>query len=363
MTRAKSRSKSNRLKKWILGINISFILLLALTYATPLFPVEKWGWFSLLTLAYPFILLSNVLFALGWIFFGSWYFILSAVAILSGIPHHQRYIQIIPSGKKNTCEESIRLLTYNTRGLSMVPVQKDADYSIRIDSLYNALADLKEFPDIICLQEAYKGEMIAKKFDMEYSYHGPRSSLWLLSRYPIVKKGVLEGEEESPSVIWADIRTPQGLLRVYNMHLVSNRVTHTAEELIQDMDLQNENTWSRVKFIVSRYRRTTEKRAREALVIHEHLQKCPHPAVVAGDGNDPPISHTYKVLRKGLRDSFVAKGFGLGTTYESTFPLLRIDYVFGTGNVIFKDHHTHHINYSDHYPVSTGICLETDSGS
>lgn len=364
MTRAKSKPKAGRLKKVILIINFFFIFILALTYVTPLVSVEKWGWLSLFALTYPFVLLINVLFAAGWIFFRSWNAVFSIIAILAGLAHHQRYIQLFPSGNSaSSCEESIRLLSYNTRGLSLVPVGKDADYTIRIDSMYNALVDLKDFPDIICLQEAYKGDMIAKRFGFAHSYHGPKSSLWILSRFPIQKKGHLEGSESSPSAIWTDIKTPQGMLRVYNMHLVSNRITNTTEELIHDMDLQNENTWERIKFIMRRYRNTTQMRAKEASTIHKHLSECDHAAVIAGDGNDPPISHTYKVLSKGLQDSFVEKGFGISTTYESTLPLLRIDYVFGTKEIIFKDHSTHHISYSDHYPVSAGICLKPKTGS
>jgi len=363
MTRAKSKTKAGRLKKLMLVINFFFIVILALTYITPLVSVEKWGWLSLFTLAYPFTLLINALFAVGWIFFRSWYAIFSVIAILIGLAHHQRYIQIFPSGNSSaSCKESIRLLSYNTRGLTMVPVEEDADYTIRIDSMYNALMDLKEFPDIICLQEAHKGNMIAKRFGMDYTFHGPKSSLWLLSRYPIIKKGYLDGSEESPSAIWADIRTPQGVMRVYNMHLVSNRVTNTAEELINDMDLQK-NTWKKIKFIISRYRRTTQMRSYEASGIRKHLLSCKVPAIIAGDGNDPPISRTYHVLKKGLQDSFVEKGFGISTTYESTLPLLRIDYVLGTEDIIFKDHSTHHISHSDHYPISTGICIKPKTGS
>src|SRR5688572_14266929 len=364
MTRARSKPRSGRLKKLILLINFFFILILALTYATPMFAVERWGWFSLFALTYPFILLANVLFASGWVFFRSWYAILSTIAILIGLGHHQRYIQVFPSGKsKSACEESIRVLSYNLKGLSLVPVKKDANYNIRIDSMYNALTDLKEYPDIICLQEAQKGDLIAKRFGLKHSIHGPKSSLWLLSRYPIAKHGYIDGAEASPSCIWADINTPQGLLRVYNMHLVSNRVTNTTEELIQDMDLQNENTWYKIKFIMRRYRQTTQKRAQEASDIRTHLATCKHPAIIAGDGNDPPLSNTYKVLKKGLQDSFVEKGSGVSTTYESTLPLLRIDYVLGTNEINFKDHHTYHISYSDHYPVSTGICLPSKTGS
>lgn len=245
----------------------------------------------------------------------------------------------------------------------MVPVGKNDGMSVKIDSIYNALTDLKEYPDIICLQEAYSGDQIAKRFGLDHSIHGPKSTLWILSRYAIEKSGKVEGAESSPSSIWADIRTPQGILRVYNMHLVSNRVTTTTEELIEDMDLQNENTWNNIRFIVYRYRHTTQKRAAEAKTLRDHMASSKYPVIIAGDGNDTPLSHTYNVLKDGLKDSFEEKGFGVSTTYESRLPLLRIDYLFGTDNILFKDHTTHRISYSDHYPISSGICILSAEGS
>ena len=348
----------------MLWINFSLIFLLGLTYATPYISVDHWGWLSLLALAYPFILFANGIFALGWIFFRNWYALFSIVAIVAGMNLHQRYVRIIPSsGNSDACKESIRLLTYNMRGLSMIYVRKDAGIRAKIDSFYNVLTSLKEYPDIICLQEAIKGDLIAKRFGLDYSVHAPKSSLWLLSRYPILKNGQIEGAEESPSTMWADIQTPQGIMRVYNMHLVSNRVTNTTEELIQDMDLQDGNTWHNIRFIVSRYKYTTQKRAKEASTIRKHMESCKYPIVLSGDGNDTPLSHTYKVLKTGLKDSFEEKGLGLSTTYESQLPLLRIDYVLGSQGISFKDHVTHHIRYSDHFPVSTGICIQSRSGS
>lgn len=363
MTRAKSKSKAGRVFKLMLWINFFLVFLLVLTYATPYISVNRWGWLSLLALTYPFVLLANGIFSLGWIFFRQWFALFSIVALLAGVSFHKRYIQIFPSSKGGLCEESIRILTYNMRGLSMIYVRQDAGINAKIDTLFNVLADLKEFPDIICLQEAIKGDLIARRFGLEYSVHAPKSSLWLLSRYPILKNGQIEGAEVSPSTMWADLKTPQGVLRVYNMHLVSNRVTNTTEELIQDMDLQNENTWNNIRFIVSRYKYTTQKRALEASVVRTHMASCKYPAVLIGDGNDTPLSHTYKVLKTGLTDSFEEKGFGLSTTYESKLPLLRIDYVLGGPGILFKDHFTHHIRYSDHFPVSAGICIQSGDGS
>lgn len=362
MTRARSNARAGALKKWLLGINIFFLLLLLLTYATPYVRVETWGWLSLLALAYPFVLLANGVFAAVWLAWRKGYAALSLIAILAGMPNHMRYVKLFSlGGFQPSCAESIRLMSYNVRGLSMVPGSKNAGIQAKIDSLYRALNDLNEFPDILCLQEANSGDLIAKRFGMKHSLHAPKSSLWLLSRFPILKHGELPGAEESPSCMWADLKTPQGILRVYNMHLVSNRVTNTTEELIQDMDLRNENTWHNIRFVVKRYKQTTILRAKEAQTLRDHLAASPYPAVIAGDGNDTPLSHTYHVLSGGLKDSFLSRGFGLSTTYYSTLPLLRIDYLLGTAAVVFKDHTTHHLRYSDHYPVSTGICLNSGS--
>lgn len=364
MTRASNKPRSGRLKRWILALNVLLVLFLALTYATPFVSVESWGWLSLLALTYPFVLLCNGLMVLGWTFFQSHWAWLSAAMILIGLPFHGRYVKIfsIPANDAE-CLESIRLVSYNMRGLSLVPSAKNAGVAGKIDSLYEALSSLNEIPDILCLQEANSGEMIAKKFGLDHSLHAPKSTLWLLSRYPVIRQGILDGEEINPSCMWADLKTPQGLIRVYNMHLVSNRVTNTTEELINDMDLQNENTWNNIRFILSRYHRTTRKRAREANTIRQHMNECPHPAVLAGDGNDTPLSHTYHILSKGLRDSFRQSGAGPSTTYESKLPLLRIDYILGSEKVRFKSHQTHHIRHSDHYPIGAGICILPVEGS
>lgn len=364
MTRARNSQKNGLLKKWILGINGGFIVLLFLTYFTPYVNPSKWGVLSLLALTYPFIMFANGLFALGWLFFRQWYGVLSLIAILAGFGFHTRYVKLFSTGGGDkSCAESIRLISYNMRGLSLVPVKKGVGLEGKVDSLYKALVDVDELPDILCLQEVSGGELIAKRFGLNYSLHAPKSSLWLLSRYPVLKHGELDGAETSPSCMWADVKTPQGVLRVYNMHLVSNRVTNTAEELSQDMDLNNENTWHNIRFIVNRYRHTTKLRSKEAQTMRQHITQSPYPTIVAGDGNDTPLSHAYHLLAKGMTDSFKSRGSGLSTTYASRLPLLRIDYLLGSEGVQFLDHYTHPLRYSDHYPVSAGICLVDETGS
>jgi len=363
MTRAKNKRKAGILLKTVLALNLFFILLLILSYITPYVKVERWGWLTLLALTYPFVMMLNGCFAVAWLLNKRWYAIFSIITILAGMGVHGRYFKLFSLPAKTACPETIRVLSYNLRGMSMVPVEKGASAERRIESLYTALNEAKEFPDIFCIQEGSKGDYIGDQFGLKNVIHGSKSTLWILSRFPIVHQGELMGEENNPFCIWADIKTDQGMLRVYNMHLMSNRVTNTTEELIQDMDFQKENTWNSIRFIMSRYRFTTKLRSKEAALLHNHIQSCTYPALITGDANDTPISHTYRVLAEGLKDSFRERGSGFSTTYDSTLPLLRIDYLLGTSQIQFKDHITHHLSYSDHYPISSGICIKKEPGS
>ena len=70
------------------------------------------------------------------------------------------------------------------------------------------------------------------------------------------------------------------------------------------------------------------------------------------------LCHTHiTLLKKGLNDTFLDSGAGIGTTWIGTIPLLRIDYIFAskeldnTGLIKLKN------NLSDHYPVKASFNL------
>ena len=149
MTRAKNKRQTSFAKKWILAINLFFVLLLLLTYATPFVPVQKWGWLSLLALAYPFCMLLNGCFAFVWIMVRSWFWVFSIFAILIGFNVHSRYVKFISLGHgKVSCDETIRVLSYNMRGLTMVPTEKGSSKERKVEYVYNAISEEKEYPDI-----------------------------------------------------------------------------------------------------------------------------------------------------------------------------------------------------------------------
>ena len=68
--------------------------------------------------------------------------------------------------------------------------------------------------------------------------------------------------------------------------------------------------------------------AREVVQIKEDTA---HPIIVAGDFNSSPEFRSIRSLRDLLNDAWIEGGNGLGGTYPSHFPLVRIDAVLHSG--------------------------------
>ena len=93
------------------------------------------------------------------------------------------------------------------------------------------------------------------------------------------------------------------------------------------------------------------KRASQARVVKDHIDKSPFPVIVVGDFNDTPVSYAYTRIRKGLNDSFVNSGYGAGFTYKGNYPPNRIDYILYDNSLINSYFEIMKVKYSDHYPI------------
>src|SRR5690625_5823271 len=79
------------------------------------------------------------------------------------------------------------------------------------------------------------------------------------------------------------------------------------------------------------------------------MEAFPHKnIIVAVYFNNTPFSYNYKKLKGDMKDAFLEKGSGIGTTfYFDGFPL-RIDYILVSPNVKVKQFHTVKETFSDH---------------
>jgi endonuclease/exonuclease/phosphatase family metal-dependent hydrolase len=112
------------------------------------------------------------------------------------------------------------------------------------------------------------------------------------------------------------------------------------------------------KSIVKKLRQAYSIRGSQAETVRDELNNCPYPSVVCGDFNDVPNSYTYFQIRGNRQDAFLKKGAGIGRTYASISPTLRIDYILAAPQFSVLQCKKIEVSYSDHYPVIADLVLK-----
>ncbi|HEY1872287.1 MAG TPA: endonuclease/exonuclease/phosphatase family protein, partial [Chitinophagaceae bacterium] len=98
-------------------------------------------------------------------------------------------------------------------------------------------------------------------------------------------------------------------------------------------------------------------RSLQANTAKEQIKQSRHPVIVCGDFNDIPNSYTYFTVRGKLRDAFLIKGSGIGRTFNSISPTLRIDYVLPSKEFEVLQFKRVVRNLSDHYMLVADLKL------
>jgi endonuclease/exonuclease/phosphatase family metal-dependent hydrolase len=93
----------------------------------------------------------------------------------------------------------------------------------------------------------------------------------------------------------------------------------------------------------------------QADIIDQVRNNSPYPVVLTGDLNDVPNSYTYFKVRGSFKDAFLEKGYGIGRTFRSLSPTLRIDYIFTDPRFSVVQFKREKKDYSDHYMIVTDI--------
>lgn len=316
-------------------------------------PNKIWH-FSVLGLGYPFMLLGHVLFILFWAVRRDRYLLFSVACIVIGFIHFPGFFGWHFSHDTKDVEYEITVMTYNTAGLQGYGNDEAITEDGRLDRL-QSLAKEAGYPVIFCAQECkadYTVELLKKGLGYEHYYKSGGTTVF--SKFPFVQQGAVKYNNASFGV-WADLQSPQGIVRVYGVHLQSNQMTHTANKIATKGDLREKQTWRDIRFVLARYKNSAQVRARQAQVLARHMAASPHPVIVCGDLNDPPTSYVYHILSENLQDSFRERGGGIGVTFAGRLPALRIDYVLPAQSFKVLSHRIHHLELSDHFPVSVKL--------
>ena len=344
------------IKKVILVLNILLVVGLGFAYLSPHFdPNEIWI-FSIFGLFYPILLLLNLSLIVFWMFIDFKYLFISLAAILLGWNHLQSFVNFSSS---NNSKDELTILTYNLGFSYTVRSGPKSSRSLKKEALSSFFSSNSDV-DVFCLQESsnFSRDILKENFEKFHQHKVNGRGTFILSKYPILQHGEIRFGTNTNSCIWADIDLGKDTIRLYNMHLQSNQVSKDAIKVMDNVNLQEKETWNGTRGILGKYRATNKVRAKQSMRLAEHAANSQYPIIICGDGNDPPTSFTYKQLRSDMQDSFIESGTGIGTTYAGKIPMLRIDYIFVDNQFEVNTFKILQETFSDHYAVKGTYSLK-----
>ncbi|MBK6930130.1 MAG: endonuclease/exonuclease/phosphatase family protein [Saprospirales bacterium] len=332
-------------------ISAGVIVLTFLSYLAPYVNPALFRWLAFFGTAFPWWLLANLALLLVWGARVHRFALYHLGIILFGWQYVSGFVGF-NAGKDQTPENAFVLATHNLGGIFRGIHLEDGEWS-RIYAGYIRFLTDQGDPDILCLQETGLkfSRKMGEKMAYPYRFDLNRGGSSILSRYPILRGGQVPFGQPENASIWADIRIGKHIVRVYNVHLQSNKVTYDTERVLEEPNLQKEETWQEIKKVVRKVGSATQIRAGQAEKLRELLAACAHPVILCGDFNDTPNSYVYDRLSEGLNDTFRERGFGIGTTFAGAVPLLRIDYVLTDPVLKTYGCRVARGSVSDHYPV------------
>ncbi|MFZ0283276.1 MAG: endonuclease/exonuclease/phosphatase family protein [Bacteroidales bacterium] len=347
--------------KIFLALNIFFAASLILSYLAVHINPDIFALPAFFGLAYPYLLLFNILFVIIWALFLKFEALISVVVIAIGFTHFSNYLKISkPSGDKTG---TFRIESYNLRLFNYFESKNTANSEKMIlELLKNKQAE------VICLQEVYFTEdprqkekkilaAIGGNYYMHTKYIGSGKNRYYgivtLSKFPIVKRGDIIHPASSSLSIFSDILIGKDTFRIFNNHLQSFRLQRMERSFLRELTEASDDkeTIDEIKTISASLKNGFIRRAAQAKAVKLAIDNSLFPVIVAGDFNDTPVSYSYRKIRKGLFDAFVTSGYGAGFTYKGKYPPNRIDYILYDNSLKCKQFDIVKVKYSDHYPI------------
>ncbi|MCX6322464.1 MAG: endonuclease/exonuclease/phosphatase family protein [Bacteroidia bacterium] len=348
------------LYKILLAVNAFFAFALLMSYLAVHINPDDFALPAIFGLAYPYLLLINIIFAIIWAMLLKFEALISVVVIAIGFTHFSNYIKLIKPARDKT--NTFKVISYNVRLFNYFENKNSISSEKKILEFLKA-----QNPDILCLQEFFiLGNPTQKESDVKTALGGTYYShmkvlgsgknrfygIATFSRYPIIRKGEIIHPGSSSLSIYTDVLIQKDTFRIYNNHLQSFRLKRMERSFIEEMTTSdNKETMDDVKSLSVSLKKGFVRRAQQAQVVKDHINKSPFPVIVAGDFNDTPVSYVYRKIRKGLNDSFVNSGYGAGFTYKGNYPPNRIDYILYDKALINSYFEIIRVKYSDHYPI------------
>ncbi len=363
-------------KRIFIIANIVTVVLFLLACANAFLHPDKWWFFAILGLAFPFLLAINVGFLLFWLLFRSRWALLPLVALLVGYTNIRALIgfHFTAGFEQEKKENTIRILSWNVKWF---------DEQKKEEQRKSHRKEMMEFiqqqnADVLCFQEYFEPAANAGysnfrdivKLNYPYSFkaedwggrNGYRVGVAIFSRFPIIDTMRIRYDgpvklRAAESLIMCDLDVGGQTVRLFTTHLQSVLLQKKDYRDLAIIKKAEDSMVEASKSIVRKLKMGYSQRGDQVDQVRSLLDKSPYPEIITGDFNDVPNSYTYFRIRGNRQDAFVEKSGGLGRTFSNISPTLRIDYIMADRQFKVLQYKRHLLPYSDHYPVIADLQL------
>ena len=335
-------------------LNVVLTVSTFIAYALPFLAPKVFPILSVLTLFMPLFFILNGLFFIYWGIQFKKRMILSGLVLLMGITFINKFYKFSAKEYPKT-ENDFTVMSYNVR---LFNVFKWLD---RDDVPANILAFINDKnPDILCIQEFSNSANIdLKVYRHRYIFMDGKqikTAQAIFSKFPIIDQGIIFFPNSNNIVVFADIKKGKDIIRVYNMHLQSIKISPDVNEINENIDAIDQGKSQK---LFNRISKAFKKQQQQAEMIKEHKKDCPYPIIICGDLNNSAFSYVYRNIKGKLKDAFEEAGKGFGPTYKFRYYPARIDYVLADDKMTVKKFESFpEFENSDHYPIMAKLSME-----
>lgn len=343
------------INRTIFILNLILVVYTLFAYLSPFIDPADTVFFGVMGLGFPYLVFVNFICIVYWLILRSKNSWLSAICLIIGLPFLSNLFAINFFADKTPQGEFLTVATYNMQFAKPI-LFADQETEKRAAKKYETFLRTIDDIDVLCMQEfnAKTNSHLESATTFDHKYFLEGKTVAIFSKYPIINSGILEFGSQVNICLWTDIKKGDKTVRVYSAHLQSNQ-DKAEPPIILDMKAKESINTSGIIGLLKYYNKYTSMRASQSKEIRIHQDNSPYPSIICGDFNDPPQSYTYRVISKGLQDSFREKGLGLGTSFGGKIPALRIDYILADPKLTVLTHEVIQHNFSDHYIVKSRI--------
>ncbi|WP_310554452.1 endonuclease/exonuclease/phosphatase family protein [Flavobacterium sp.] len=334
--------------------NVVLTVLTFLAYALPFLAPNWFPFLSVLTLILPLFLILNGLFFVYWFLQFKRQMVLSGLVLILGITFINKFYKFSSKDLPVTDKDFV-VMSYNVRLLNLF------NWIPRDNVAQEILAFVNEQnPDVLCVQEYSTSAKIDLKI---YPYRAIfmkgsqiKTGQAIFSKFPIVNEGEIVFPDSDNSAIFADVKIGKDIVRFYNLHLQSIKISPDVQEINNNVDQINQQ---KSEILFKRISEAFKQQQQQAEIISNHKKTGKYPLVICGDMNNSAFSYVYRIVKGTMQDSFEEAGSGFGQTYNFKYYPARIDYIFADSKMNVKSfkNFPEFLN-SDHLPIMTRLTIE-----